>query len=129
MFAKRFFFICAGILCLALAYQLGVRNAGAQVPGQNLVGYVGPAASEFAVVVDRVVYKAANGLPLQPLAALPPVPGSSPVLTFASDNALLANGDVYDWIGSGWRYKGNVLGGAPTPTTEQSWGQLKARYR
>ena len=30
MFAKRFFYVCAGLLCLALAYHLGARNAGAQ---------------------------------------------------------------------------------------------------
>ena len=28
--AKRFFFVCAGILCLAFAYHLGARNATAQ---------------------------------------------------------------------------------------------------
>ena len=28
--AKRFFYICAGLLCLALAYHLGARNATAQ---------------------------------------------------------------------------------------------------
>jgi len=27
---KRFFFVCLGILCLALAYHLGANNANAQ---------------------------------------------------------------------------------------------------
>lgn len=30
MLAKRFFYVCAGILCLALAYHLGSTNAAAQ---------------------------------------------------------------------------------------------------
>ena len=30
MFAKRFFYVCAGLLCLALAYHLGATNAAAQ---------------------------------------------------------------------------------------------------
>jgi len=30
MDAKRFFFVCAGFLCLAIAYHLGVTNATAQ---------------------------------------------------------------------------------------------------
>lgn len=33
MFAERFFFVCAGFLCLALAYHLGANNATAKVPG------------------------------------------------------------------------------------------------
>jgi hypothetical protein len=28
--AKRFFFICGGLLCLALAYHLGAQSAAAQ---------------------------------------------------------------------------------------------------
>jgi hypothetical protein len=30
MFAKRFFYACAGLLCLAVAYHLGAARAGAQ---------------------------------------------------------------------------------------------------
>jgi len=34
MFAKRFFYVSAGLLCLALAYHLGASNATAQQGGQ-----------------------------------------------------------------------------------------------
>jgi hypothetical protein len=37
MFAKRFFFACAGILCLALAYHFGATGATAQVVAGNPV--------------------------------------------------------------------------------------------
>ena len=29
--AKKFFYVCAGLFLLALSYQMGVRNAAAQV--------------------------------------------------------------------------------------------------
>jgi hypothetical protein len=32
MFAKRFFYVCAGLLCLAITYHLGARNATAKPP-------------------------------------------------------------------------------------------------
>jgi hypothetical protein len=32
--ARAFFFVCAGIFLLALAYHLGARSAGAQAPTQ-----------------------------------------------------------------------------------------------
>ena len=38
MVAKRFFYVCAGLLCLALAYHSGARNAAAQGPGNTAVG-------------------------------------------------------------------------------------------
>lgn len=36
--AKRFFYVCAGIFLLALTYHLGARSAGAQAPGNPVVG-------------------------------------------------------------------------------------------
>lgn len=34
MRTKAFFYVCAGLLCLALAYHLGAQSAGAQSPSQ-----------------------------------------------------------------------------------------------
>jgi len=48
MVAKRFFYICAGILCLALAYHFGAQSATAQGGGNPAVavnGYVALAAN------------------------------------------------------------------------------------
>src|SRR5262245_47415977 len=36
MLAKRFFFVCAGILCLALAYHLESTNAAAQAGASHI---------------------------------------------------------------------------------------------
>ena len=38
MFAKRFFFVSAGILCLAATHHLGATNARAQSPSFRVVG-------------------------------------------------------------------------------------------
>ncbi len=35
--AKRFFYVCAGLLCLALSYHLGARSAVAQA-GSSVTG-------------------------------------------------------------------------------------------
>jgi len=38
--SRRFFYMCAGILCLSLAYAMGACNAGAQVGGSGIVAVV-----------------------------------------------------------------------------------------
>lgn len=52
MLAKRFFYVCAGFLCLALSYHLGARNAGAQAPGNPIVGV----ANDFVVLENGDLY-------------------------------------------------------------------------
>jgi hypothetical protein len=45
--AKKFFYVCAGILCLMVAYHLGGRTAQAQV---------GSAPSGFSVTTNHTIY-------------------------------------------------------------------------
>ena len=35
--ARKFFFVCAGLLCLAIAFHLGATTAGAQAPSNSVV--------------------------------------------------------------------------------------------
>ena len=44
--------------------------------------------------------------------------------------AVTANGDVYlqDFRGNPWGLEGNIFSG-PTPASQPTWGQVKARYR
>ena len=51
--AKRFFYVCAGLLMLAMTYHLGARSAGAQAGGQ-VVGVAGIYAAN-SVSVQYVV--------------------------------------------------------------------------
>jgi hypothetical protein len=140
--AKRFFFVCAGILCLMVAYHLGARTAGAQSTGSNVIGAMGCAPGSItptiALMVDRVEYRATvdGSGNVQILPPLPPLPGTSPVLALDASCcgfALLENGDV--WAGGGggppspWSYRGNVLAASgPTPAQRESFGSLKVRY-
>jgi hypothetical protein len=94
--ARTFFYVCAGVFLLALSYHLGARSAGAQAPGNQVVG-VGIAATQslYGVMVT-------------------------------------ANGDVYTPTSSQgfcqWSLCSNIFAG-PTPTTRETFGALKARYR
>ena len=47
MLAKRFFYVCAGLLCLALAYHLGASSAAAQYQGPVEVEIVGVSPTAF----------------------------------------------------------------------------------
>ena len=48
--AKRFFYVCAGILCLAFAYHLGARNATAQGQTTGSIKMIEAWGSYVAVV-------------------------------------------------------------------------------
>ena len=48
--AKRFFYVCAGILCLAFAYHLGARNAIAQGQGASNIKLIEAWGGYIAVV-------------------------------------------------------------------------------
>jgi len=92
MFAKRFFFVSAGLLCLALAYHFGAASATAQISGNT----VAAASGGFVVAANGNVY---------------------------ADPALISPTNAAQWV-----LAGNVFSG-PTPTSQGTWGELKARYR
>jgi hypothetical protein len=59
MTARKFFYICAALLCLSLAFHFGYTTAKAQAPGNPVVG-VGIAATQslygVAVTANGDVY-------------------------------------------------------------------------
>ncbi len=124
---RKFFFSCAGLLCLALAYHLGSSRA---VAGPDeIVASSGYNCGAVAIVTNRVLYRS-SATDLQPLdAPLPPIPGTSPVVWIDACMlvAVLANGDVYGYKGD-WIYLGNGITNA-TPVRLESWGGVKSRYR
>jgi len=94
--AKKFFYVCGGLLMLALAYHLGATSATAQAPSNSVVGTFGELSPQAVVTANGDVY-VSSGNP-QPL--------------------------------SGWSWRANIFGGGdPVPTTDATWGQVKARYR
>jgi hypothetical protein len=50
--AKRFFYTCAGILCLVLAYHLGATNATAQGEAKGRIRFIEAWGNHVCVVND-----------------------------------------------------------------------------
>jgi hypothetical protein len=131
--ARKFFFIGAGILCLALAYNLGARSATAQAVGLGAPGifWTYGGYTYWTGAVNRSFVWAANAGNSTPHTIPDPIPGTSPVAaTMMSDYVtavLLANGDMFTWNGA-WQFKGNLVAQA-TPAAQETWGSVKARYR
>lgn len=51
--ARAFFFVCAGLFLLALAYHLGARSAGAQAPGNPVVAASAAAGGLIVAVTSN----------------------------------------------------------------------------
>jgi len=59
--ARRFFYVCAGLFLLAVAYALGARSAGAQPPGNPIVTvYSATNGESVAILVNGDVYTQSN---------------------------------------------------------------------
>lgn len=131
--AKRFFYVCAGILLLTIAYQWGARSARAESLGVLVAGSFDPDTDALGIDGNGQMWMLShNGARLGPL-ALPKqgtvveATGANVGGTTFDANVLYADGDAYVYDRSSWRFIGNVLGGA-TNTPKESWGALKARY-
>jgi len=137
MFAKRFFYVSAGVLCLALVMQLHAGSARAQAGSLDAAE---AGTGIYAASAGRTVYVASQTSiagPLDFVRSFSPVPGSSPIASVAATGVssvpvavVLQDGSVYTAtdFGSSWNLAGNLLSGAPTPALRESWGGLKARY-
>src|SRR5437867_1805294 len=123
MFAKRFFFVCAGVFLLALSYHLGASSAAAQSQVISAVGF--DAYARPFIAVGHSVYELWD---TNEILTFAPVPGTSPIVGLTDGKAILENGDVYQKDASGaWSLRANFFG--TTPALHESWGDLKARYR
>jgi len=127
MTARKFFYVCAGMLMLALSYHLGASSATAQIGGP--IECAGITSGLATGVIGRYVYIMSRSEPVRLLASLP-VPGTSRVIACETDMVVLENGEVWFWSpfsGGEWTLVGNFPGGA-TPALHESWGQVKSRY-
>jgi len=96
--AKKFFYVCGGILMLALSYHFGASSATAQA-GSPVQGFAFAGGNFFVMTSNGDVYQSSTGGPGE-FYGLAPAP------------TLL----------------GNYWGG-PVPTTRESWGAVKERFR
>jgi len=135
--AKAFFFVCAGVFLLALAYHFGALNARAQGTGQFVgVTRLGGAGFYGWAVIDRSgqVYEERGDQVWHPAWSVPGVPVA--IYSSPADGrqvfVLLENGDIYFGHSTNgpWPpvFFGNILG-APTPLQRSTFGSLKAHYR
>ena len=134
MLAKRFFYVSAGILCLALAYHLGAASAKAQSGPMLSLADVSSDSNTFGGLVGRRIVSLCDGRYCSFGGASDPIPGTSPVVAIMPDRAnffaVLGNGDCFeDLNGAGWSLVGNLLAGSPVNAQSSTWGQIKARYR
>jgi hypothetical protein len=107
MVAKRFFYVCAGLLCLALAYHLGASSATAQT-GSSIVG------------VFQGINCATNSVGV--------VTSTGDVFIRDAGSQCIAGPGGFS--GASLTYLGNFWsGGVPTPVQRTSLGALKVRYR
>ena len=129
--AKRFFYVAAGVLMLAIAFHLGAVTATAQGSGYVFGFGTSSACGMFA----RRVYLLQSN-PNDNLVTAP-IPGALEVVAIGGPEhgldyvtAILADGTVYAYNQGAnyWNPRGNVFGAA-TSATPSTWGSLKARYR
>jgi hypothetical protein len=123
--ARKFFYIAAGMLMLALSYHLGARDAAGQsTPVIEATSYdSGGFFAVFGGAWNQIDTHTGSVFLSYPLPVHAPVAGTG------NDLLLYENGDlyVYEGLPGAWVLKGNVFGG-PTPALHESWGQLKSRY-
>ncbi len=131
MLARRFFYVCAGLLCLALAFHFGqvaaLAQVGATIEGASIESTQSPTFPRATACVNRFwTWMGENGI-LNPTSV--PVPGSLRILaTDPYGTVVLENGDWLRFDGASWVLIGNLVGGA-TGTQSGTLGQLKAPYR
>ncbi|HEY2953837.1 MAG TPA: hypothetical protein VGK89_01165 [Candidatus Eisenbacteria bacterium] len=132
MFVKRFFYACAGLLCLALAYHLGAGSATAQAP-VALVGVTRNATSYAAVdEAGTVCVESPGGWIVADHIPGRPVSLSADLAVTGGLIVGTASGDIYVSSLDAWppifTFHSNVFGGT-TSAAHATWGSVKARYR
>ena len=98
--AKKFFYACAGVLCLALAYHFGATSASAQA-GSPVTGMavanLGCGGEVYVMTANGDVYRRSY------------ICGA-----LTGSSGMIGN----YWSGAG-----------PTSVKSGTWGEVKARYR
>jgi len=104
--AKKFFYVCAGLLMLALSYHLGAQSVLAQV-GVSAFGF-GVNSSSNAVVVMT--------------------PNGDVYARPCGGNLSIATAGMMDGTAPATRI-GNFWGATPVSVQSATWGQVKSTYR
>lgn len=121
MNAKKFFYVCAGILLLVIAYSVGAHKAGAQSGGQ-FAGITSIHAHGSGVEVPLAITTTGD---LYARSAAP-----SQAVTPNGGFACGFQGWGSDCFGAdpGWQYMGNVLTGN-VAVDQKTWSSVKQGFK
>lgn len=123
--AKAFFLICAGILMLAVAMDIGTEQAKADFDpeaGGPIIAF-----DSSSVLLDNGESWAINNSEwIRDSDHDPPIPISK-IAFWQHGNLIATNGDYWHWHMSGfWENLGAPPEG--TPTESSNWSQLKSSF-
>ena len=131
MVAKKFFYVSAGLLCLAVGFHGTMRAEGQAANGLVAMADY-PSVPNAAVAVDQAGRIYFGHLQQWNQVATTPSPPAGIWSRNSSGEVFVAleNGDLYrlepDWT---LTFDSNVFAGGPTPAKRSSFGAVKARYR
>lgn len=130
--ARQFFYVCGGVLMLALAWHFGATSVVMAQAANNPAVSIG--SDGIVLTAGGDVYRYDNGRytlysNILQHAGVTLDPGDSFVAIGAS-TAITAYGEEFSGQGglSQWIHRGNIFG-STTSATRTSLGALKGRYR
>lgn len=135
---RKFFYACAGLMCLAMTFAAGAQTAHGQMSGLQGTN-VGNAYGLVTAVVNGTLVKCPASGGVEVVAPLPV--GGTVVSTgfyptlYGGYLVVYDNGDVYYrdqtiYGDTSWHHLANLVSAAgPTTTKLSTFGALKARYR
>ena len=149
MDARKFFYVCAGLLCLAFAYNLGATRAAAGFVQTNPLGIRavsgGGSSSALVLLMDSGEFIAVEGGgPFRHLtSAILPVPVADVLAFEGMSDASSSDLSQMSWIitnvgvvwrkvagSGGWENLGTIPGVVgPVPVDGGSFGKTKNAYR
>lgn len=131
--ARKFFYVCAGLLCLMLAYHLGARNATAQAGTGWFISGVG-SGSAYVTTASGDVWRYVPGIGwLNDLGNIfGAESGGRSIVSLIPGEVVTSTGEV--WFSSGGVPYGQWINAGvpplgPTSAQQETWGALKGRYR
>jgi len=136
--AKRFFFGCAAMLMLAMAFQLGATLAHGQAAGNEVVDIAWRRSDGYAYAITKGGEIWANPGSCGSWSLVGHMPaGCVPSCMLDGDvggslDIGCENGDFYNLRGAVPAVTVafcSSFHGAPVPGTAKTWGEVKARYR
>ncbi len=97
MVAKRFFYVCAGLLCLVAVYHLGARSATAQASASGSIGHVPDCCEAFCTPSGDVWLYQFSGWQLRGN-VFNGNPAGRVIMQFDGSEAMASNGEVFSDI-------------------------------